>query len=202
MKNRLLSFLFVGILLTGCSQSLTERAETLVRTEMESTLVLPESYDPISTQVDSAFYPMDSPEFYAKIYKLVQLSEHMAEVDRKMTSAKSSMALWSDNWSAYSKARYQEEKAKFDKYESQLEEFNKQGLTLVDEIKELVSSTPEFMGYKVIHRYRAQNNKGQVLIGECEIGLDQELTKVYYNFSTDDPIYLASREALEKIRAQ
>ena len=44
----------------------------------------------------------------------------------------------------------------------------------------------EFIGWQIIHRYRASNNAGVVSFGNVLFVLDSTMTQCYYRFSLDE----------------
>lgn len=61
--RRILFLSACTLLLAACSQSPKEKAEALIKENLQSTLYYPDTYAPSSTQLDSAFAPYDDPSF-------------------------------------------------------------------------------------------------------------------------------------------
>ncbi len=79
MKN-LLFVVMVTLLLASCAKSPEQKAEALIKEQMQKTLYHPDTYAPSGTQVDSAFTPYDDPVFYEKTLKLAKLLSHILEL--------------------------------------------------------------------------------------------------------------------------
>lgn len=68
--RRILFLSACTLLLAACSQSPKEKAEALIKENLQSTLYHPDTYAPSSTQLDSAFAPYDDPFFYENYAKI------------------------------------------------------------------------------------------------------------------------------------
>ena len=158
----------------SCSKSLEDKANTLIEEDIKKTLYHPETYDPAETQVDSAFTPFDDPVFYEKTIQLCKIGMSIDEYDRKMKSAKSSMSIWSGPYqSAYSKNEYQEAKDEYDE----------------NELKTMLDKEQLFIGFKARHRFRANNNAGQIVFGEMKYLFDKDMNKIVASYDMDDDEY-------------
>lgn len=63
MRRDLLFLLSAMLLLVSCGQSKEAKIERLVKESIQSTLYIPDSYEAVKTQVDSAFTPFGDPIF-------------------------------------------------------------------------------------------------------------------------------------------
>lgn len=186
----------------GCSLSPEKKAASIVEKAVKASLYHPNSHDPIGTVVDSAFAPMDDPDFFEKTLKLYEHGIEMDQCDREMKHAKSSMALWNLGYgSAYSRAKYQEAKDDYDTYATQMETIQKKVEKLGGELRSIAEQGRSFIGWKATHSYRAQNNAGQTLIGESVFILDPEMTQILAGYDTDDPDYKNVQMMYEMMKA-
>lgn len=180
---------FAALVFVGCTVSPEKKAASIVEKAVKASLYHPNSYDPIGTIVDSAFAPMDAPDFFEKTLKLYELGVEMEDCDREMKHAKSSMAIWSNPYSAFSRNEYNEAKEEYENYVAKMETLQKKGEKLGEELKGIAEQGRSFIGWKVTHSYRAQNNAGQTLIGETVFILDPEMTQILAGYNTDDSDY-------------
>ena len=60
MKKLKLLFCAVALVFTSCTLSNEDKAEKLIKESLKGTLYHPESYEPISTRVDSAFINIEN----------------------------------------------------------------------------------------------------------------------------------------------
>ncbi len=187
--KKLIIVCIVALAFVGCTISPEKKASTIVEESVKSSLYHPESYDPINTVLDSAFAPMDDPDFFDKTLKLFKLGLEMDQCDRQIKHAKSSMAIWSHPYDAFSKNEYNEAKEDYDKYVAKMETMQKKAEKLGGELKTIAEQGRRFIGWKATHSYRAKNNAGQTLICESLFILDPEITKILAGYNTDDSDY-------------
>ena len=198
-KLALLSF--AALVFVGCTVSPEKKAASIVGKAVKASLYHPNSYDPIGTIVDSAFAPMDDPDFFEKTLRLYELGVEMDECDRKMKHAKSSMAIWSNPYSEFSRNEYNEAKEEYEKYVAMMETLQTKGEKLGEELKSIAAQGERFIGWKVAHSYRAQNNAGQTLIGEAVFILDSDMTQILARYNTDGSDYKNVQMMYEMMKA-
>lgn len=150
----------------SCSRSPEDKANKLIEEDLKKVLYVPESYDPVETKVDSAFTPFDDPVFVDKTMQLLDLATSIEEYDNNIKEAKSSMSLWDNMGSAFSRNEYQEAKDEYDENTQNRTEAISKAKKLGEELKKMMDKERMFIGYKVQHRYRADNNAGNTLFGE------------------------------------
>ena len=194
MKKSLI-FMAVLVSLISCSQSPQERVNNLIEVDLKKSLYYPETYDPTETVVDSAFTPFDDPLFYKKTIDLCKLGVEMEECEREMKDAKSNMALYKDllgiMYSNHDKERYDQAKDNYEKYLAAKNNTEQKIAQLVEELKKELEEEPQFIGFKAKHRYRAQNNGGQIVFGKAKYLFDKDITKVISAYDMDGEEYKA-----------
>ena len=189
MERILLGALLIT-LFVSCGKSPEEKANALIEDDIKKVLYHPETYDPAETQVDSAFTPFDDPAFYEKTVQLCKLGMSIDECDRKMKNAKSSMSIWSGPYqSAYSKNEYQEAKDEYDENAQNKKNAEKKAKKLADELKTMLDKEQLFIGFKARHRFRANNNAGQIVFGEMKYLFDKDMNKIVASYDMDDDEY-------------
>jgi hypothetical protein len=197
MKN-LFYLLLVVVIVVACGQSNEKKAEALIKEELKKSLYKPDTYKPIETKVDSAFAPYDDPNFFKLLEKMNELNSEYERLESKMKSSKSSMLLWSGSYqSAFDKNIYKEAKDKYEEAEASMEKLK---VKIAERYKELISkihAKREFIGYKVSHNYRADNNSGNTLIGNTIFFIDKDFKEVTY--SIDDEDYNAVKDIIEQL---
>lgn len=92
--RRILFLSACTLLLAACSQSPKEKAEALIKENLQSTLYYPDTYAPSSTQLDSAFAPYDDPSFYEKTLKVAKLGVLVSDCEEEASQLRTSMSLW------------------------------------------------------------------------------------------------------------
>lgn len=199
--KKILFVTIATLVFVGCTMSPEKKAASIAEKAVKASLYHPNSYDPIGTVVDSAFAPVDDPDFFEKTLKLYELGIEMEDCDSEMKHAKFSMMIWSGSWDAYSKNEYNQRKEEYEKYAAKMETLQKKVEKLSEEMKGIAEQGRNFIGWKVTHSYRAQNNAGQTLIGESVFILDPEMTQILAGYNTDDSDYKNVQMMYEMMKA-
>lgn len=161
-----------------------EAAVAMAKKLVCENLYYPESYDPVNTTVDSVFYNyLTDADCLNAAIKLIDLRD-------EYESAKSSYE--SNDWTirfhgnpggaflehernarAEASAKMKELQPKIEKQQEIIRNRN-------------TAKDGEFIGWQVIHRYRASNSAGVVSFGNVLFVLDPTMTQCYYRFSLDE----------------
>ena len=108
-------FLLLSVIMTSCTLSNEEKAEKLIKETLKDYLYHPDSYEPISTRVDSMFIDVTTIEPIMEISdEIKDLISKINRSERKIESAESSMDIWAPNGysSQYSRGEYARAKRK------------------------------------------------------------------------------------------
>lgn len=176
----------VAIILAACGQSQEQKAEALIKEDLKKVLFKPETYKPIDIKVDSAFAPYDSKAFYEEIMELGGLATESERLKEKAKRDKSSMALWSGPYqTALAKNEYQEAKEEYDEANDMIEKLETKCQKYLVKIAEELQGERKFIGYKALHNYRADNNEGNILIGNSVFFIDENFTEILYSLDVD-----------------
>lgn len=202
MKKICITISLAIFLLSSCNNTPTDKANALIKDDMEKSLIIADSYEPVETKVDSAFAPFDAPEFYNQTLKLLKMGVEIQEYEEKAKQAKSSMAIWSDPYSAYSKNQYQESKSEYEEYIEKQNAIKDKIENTVNKIKGMMQQKPKFIGYKVTHRYRAKNNAGQILLSDKLYILNNDFTDIIASYDMDNEEYVAFQEVVKQIKEE
>ena len=189
-----ISFLLplIALAMVSCDNSPLAKADRLVRKEMPKNLVFPDSYDPIETKIDSAFYPMDDPEFYKSQERFYSLAEKFFEIGSEIERLESdidwstaNMKIFSGGYGALSNYEYSKSKKKVKEYtaelnakQEELEQVKAESKNIVYELKALFKKDPVFIGYRATHSFRSRNNAGQIIISRNCFLINKELTEI------------------------
>ena len=158
----------------------------MIEEDLKKVLYVPESYDPVETKVDSAFTPFDDPVFVDKTMQLLDLATSIEEYDNNIKEAKSSMSLWDNMGSAFSRNEYQEAKDEYDENTQNRTEAISKAKKLGEELKKMMDKERMFIGYKVQHRYRADNNAGNTLFGEKIYLFDKNMNQIVASYNYEE----------------
>lgn len=149
------------MLIVACSgeknPSLQERAEQLAASIVKSTLYIPDSYEAVTTRVDSAFVSVyNDPDIIGAAERIIEIED-----DNKY--------YWRLDDRKYAKLK-KDIKAQVDIIRTRAAEMPEH----------------EFCGWNVYHRCRAKNNAGGVGFVEVLMVADKELESVICAFDLDD----------------
>ena len=185
--KKLLFLVIVIAVFASCNNSPESKANDLIKEEMQKPLYHVESYDPVETIVDSAFSPKDDPELIGLLRDLSELSRDLENYESKAKRAKSSMAIWSGPYqSEYDRVQYNEKKDEYDEASAKADKIKEKGRKLYANIYSKLKAQPKFIGFKAIHRYRAQNNAGQTVFGNTAFIIDDKFEKVLFSCEEED----------------
>ena len=202
--KKILILIAAAVMLVSCGKSPEQKANALIKEHMQKTLYLPDSYDPAETVIDSAFSPVDDPEFHGKLLKAYQLDRQFAKLDEEIKHAKSSMAIWSSPYSAFSRNEYNEAKEKYESLLAQQEKIKEQAEKMNKEFeilgKTLQKEGKKFIGFKIKHTYRAKNNSGNVLMGHSWFLIDKDFTKILVSYDMDGKEFQTLEMLMEQLQ--
>ena len=179
MKKHVVLFV---LFLTSCTLSNEEKAEKLIKETFTDYLYHPESYESISTKVDSMFIDV------AKIEPIMGISDEIKDLlskinkcEREIESAEFSMDSWASNSysTQYSRGMYARAKKEKEEAKSDLAKYTQKLSIQITTLKENVAKyhKGEFTGWAVIHRFKSLNGVGSMTIpGELIFFCDKEFT--------------------------
>lgn len=185
--KKVIGFILCLMLLGACSRTQEEKANLLIKEDIQKVLVKPDTYEPIETKLDSAFAPYETPEFMENTLKCVQLFMEIKEYKEKIKVAKSMMTIYEDNLGfPYFKNEYNEYKAEYKEATNKRNEIEKRLKRSGKKLKELVNAKREFIGYKTMHHYRADNNAGNTVLGTGFYLFDKDIKTILVSFSKEE----------------
>lgn len=174
------------------SKSPEQKVNALVKEYLEKTLYHPDTYAPTNTELDSAFTPYDNPVFYEKTLKLAKLGVLIEECNDDASSAKRGMAIWSGPYqSSFDRVNYKEDKAKYDEAIQKKKKALAECEELGKELKKLKNQKEEFIGFKAVLSYRANNNAGQTIGGSALFIISKNLNSILAAYDMDSEEYKA-----------
>lgn len=185
--KKAIGFILCLMVLGACSRTQEEKANLLIKEDIQKVLVKPDTYEPIETKLDSAFAPYETPEFMENTLKCVQLFMEIKEYKEKIKVAKSMMTIYEDNLGfPYFKNEYNEYKAEYKEATNKRNEIEKRLKRSGKKLKELVNAKREFIGYKTMHHYRADNNAGNTVLGTGFYLFDKDINTILISFSEEE----------------
>lgn len=179
MKNL---FILLAVFMTSCTLSNEEKAEKLIKETLEGYLYHPDSYEPLSTRVDSMFIDVTVIEPIMEVSdEIKDLISKINECEGEIESAETSMDIWApDGYSSqYSRGKYARAKKDKEEAKSDLDKYTRKLSEQLVSLKENVAACQkgEFTGWVVSHRFRSLNGAGSMTIpGEMIFFCDEEFT--------------------------
>lgn len=190
MKKESLLFFAIVFMLISCNRAPQiptneERAENLVSNCIKDWLTYPESYEKISSQIDSCSINL------SKMREIIELTEDCNDLydkirtlEGRIESAQSTMNIYNPkdrgNNSEYSRGKYNRAKAEKEEYELEFKQLNpkleEKVLALRNSTNDLYDS--EINGWAVTHRFRCQNDYGvqmppQEMLFFCDLNFEK-----------------------------
>ncbi len=168
--------------MTSCTLSNEEKAEKLIKETLEGYLYHPDSYEPLSTRVDSMFIDVTVIEPIMEVSdEIKDLISKINECEGEIESAETSMDIWApDGYSSqYSRGEYARAKKDKEEAKSDLDKYTRKLSEQLVSLKENVAACQkgEFTGWVVSHRFRSLNGAGSMTIpGEMIFFCDEEFT--------------------------
>ena len=150
--------------LASCTKSPEQKVKDLLGKEIKKHLYIPDSYDPAEVKIDSAFAPYDSPEFIKLANTLVENARELAEIQRNIDFAQSSVSIWDDRSSSYSRNEYARAKRDLKKAQDEYSEKIAEGKETAQKFRTMMEQKREFTFLKTYVSYRAKNNDGDILM--------------------------------------
>ena len=186
MEKLQLLFCAVALIFTSCTLSNEEKAEKLIQESLKGTLYHPDSYEPISTRVDSAFINIENLVKVGELFEeLGNLLIKESEYQREMLSAERSKSIYAPSgwyYDSHSQTMYNQYKQEFEENKAKLEKIAPKIATTIDKLKEVSKNiySEEFTGWIVTHRFTSKNGANTMTIPGNKIFVcDTELTIVF-----------------------
>ncbi len=184
-------FVLLALIMTSCTPSNEEKAEKLIKETLKDYLYHPDSYEPISTKVDSTFIDATTIEPIMKISdEIKDLILQINKCKRKIILAESSMDIWApDGYSSqFSRGNYARAKKDKEQAKSALDKYTKKLSEQIASLKENVAKyhKGEFTGWVVSHRFRSLNGEGSMTIPEEMIIFCDEAFSTCFGYKIEE----------------
>ena len=169
MKNLHLLFCIMALLIVSCAPTNEERAEKLVSDCIKDYLTYPDSYESISTKIDSTRVNV------SKIEEILEQTKEVASLDSKIRSlefdvesAQSTMEIYAPDgyyYSDFQRGQYNRAKAEYEKHKTNLQQLTEKLKSKVQDLRVAAENLDdaENNGWIVTHRYRSKGDNGEQL---------------------------------------
>lgn len=157
-------------------------AENAVRRYVCENLYYPNSYDPVSTKVDSVFYN------YLTDEDCVKAAFELIDLRKSYESAKDTYDENVNNIKVFGGSGvFRDHTINRDKAAAEMKDLKPKIEKREAIIKNRDSSMDgKFIGWQVIHRYRASNSNGVVSFGDVLYVLDPEMNQYFFRYSLEE----------------
>lgn len=185
--KKLIFALLTCIVFFGC-KSKKDKVADIIKDEMFKTLYDFESYEPIETKIDSAFYSIYTDSailaqaYIAKLF-LDDINESLEEEEK----AHRSMEIWSDSNTSMGQNKYNEARDKCEESLNNAKLYLSIVKTKMDTIRILSSNfNTEFCGWKATHKFRCKTKGGNFDIGNYLYVFDEKVNEITYTEDLED----------------
>ena len=212
MKNLHLLFCTMALLIASCAPTNEERAEKLVSDCIKDYLTYPDSYESISTQIDSTRVNV------SKIEDILEQTKEVASLDLKIRSlefdvesAQSTMEIYAPDgyyYSDFERGKYNRAKAEYEKHKTTLQQSTAKLQSKVQDLRVAAENLydAENNGWIVTHRYRSKGDNGeqlppQEMVFFCDLEFNhcQGWMSQQYEFITKIINYIVESESDEEL---
>lgn len=157
--------------------------ETFVKEKVCENLFYPNSYDPVTTKIDSAFYgPMLDNDCLSAASDIIEFQKAYNSAQAKYNESVDMIKfhgitdLGTFHWG----------KDRDDSRKEMSELNDKIAAKRAKILNRDASHDGEFIGWAVTHRYRASNNQGNVLFGNVLFIINPDINELYFAFDMSD----------------
>lgn len=161
-----------------------QRAETIIKKLVCDQLYYPNTYDPVSTKVDSAFFcPIIDGECVSAAYEIIKMQ---AEYESEKSSYEQND--WTIRFHGNPSGPFLENERKARKESSEkMAELKKKIVEKENIIRNRdVSHDGEFVGWWVVHKFRSANGNGQVSFTHRGFLLNKDMSSDILSHSLED----------------
>ena len=189
--NKIPIILFTIILLASC-ESREDKIQKTVSQELKGVLYDYESYEPIKTKIDSAFFsPYTDSEVESLMLCIVKFSNELERAKSDYRNALSSIALWDIPYgTAYSRQQKKDAITQRDAEKQRIEYIQTKLISLVKNLYKRVqydnSKDDEFVGWFVTQRYKCKTNGGYPAFSEDVFVLNKDMSECKLHMSIEE----------------
>ena len=176
------------IFCVSCSQTPRTKITALIQERAKKSLALPDSYKRFEITIDSAFAPKNDPNYYEKMLQAGKYEQEILTYENSIKQLESSMEFWSRFHSTYEKIRFNEDSVLRDTYIQKCTELKSYADKVYSELVKFIKQPRRFIGYKVIHEYRAKKDSDEDFIAGYLYIIDKDCKKILaeYDLNSED----------------
>jgi lipoprotein len=197
MTKKLFLCLISALVICGCGKNIEEQAQEAVKNELHKTLYYFDSYEPLETKVDSAFNTPENNSDVRELMKIVsEQGNQVKEFTTELENAERTIASLSDARKLGGSFAYDYNEAVKDKVyvETKIKGNLKVAYENALKFSKFISQADSsFIGWRVMHTYRAKTGRGVPDIGREVYIFSKDFKKVLLNLKYDEYISLVDQ---------
>lgn len=159
----------MALLIASCAPTNEERAEKLVSDCIKDYLTYPDSYESISTKIDSTRVNVPKiEEILEQTKEVASLGSKIRSLEFVVESAQSTMEIYAPDgyyYSDFERGQYNRAKAEYEKHKTNLQQSTAKLQSKVQDLRVAADNLydAENNGWIVTHRYRSKGDNGEQL---------------------------------------
>lgn len=202
----------MALLIASCAPTNEERAEKLVSDCIKDYLTYPDSYESISTKIDSTRVNVSKiEEILEQTKEVASLGSKIRSLEFDVESAQSTMEICAPDgyyYSDYQRGQYNRAKAEYEKHKTNLQQSTAKLQSKVQDLRVAAENLydAENNGWIVTHRYRSKGDNGeqlppQEMVFFCDLEFNhcQGWMSQQYEFITKIINYIVESESDEEL---
>lgn len=195
--KKVIWFILAAVCLCACSESMEEKANKLIKKELNKVIVNIDTYEPIETVIDSAFAPLMTAESFNIISVLPAQLSAFSDLENEVNKLKSLMSIYERPYSAYEREQYRQYKEQYENASKRLEDFESKMHSIIQTIKDNNEAEQVFNGYRVEHQYRYTTKDGNKTIGKQIFLVNKDISAVEAKLDLENEDLKNFLEAIE-----
>lgn len=202
----------MALLIASCAPTNEERAEKLVSDCIKDYLTYPDSYEPISTKIDSTRVNVSKiEEILEQTKEVASLGSKIRSLEIVVESAQSTMEIYAPDgyyYSDFERGKYNRAKAEYEEHKTNLQQSTAKLQSKVQDLRVAAENLydAENNGWIVTHRYRSKGDNGeqlppQEMVFFCDLEFNhcQGWMSQQYEFITKIINYIVESESDEEL---
>jgi predicted nuclease with TOPRIM domain len=159
----------MALLITSCAPTNEEQAAKLVSDCIKDYLTYPDSYESISTKIDSTRVNVSKiEEILEQTKEVASLNSKIRSLEFDVESAQSTMEIYAPDgyyYSDFERGKYNRAKAEYEKHKTNLQQSTAKLQSKVQDLRVAAENLydAENNGWIVTHRYRSKGDNGEQL---------------------------------------
>lgn len=202
----------MALLIASCAPTNEERAEKIVSDCIKDYLTYPDSYESISTKIDSTRVNVSKiEEILEQTKEVASLGSKIRYLEFDVESAQSTMDIYAPDgyyYSDFERGKYNRAKAEYEKHKTNLQQSTAKLKSKVQDLRVAAENLydAENNGWIVTHRYRSKGDNGeqlppQEMVFFCDLEFNhcQGWMSQQYEFITKIINYIVESESDEEL---